>query len=32
MRKKCYGRKVTAVLLAGAMAAGLTACGGAQGI
>lgn len=31
MRKKCYGRKVTAVLLAGAMAAGLTACGGAQG-
>lgn len=31
MRKRWYGRKVTAMLLAGAMAAGLTACGGAQG-
>ena len=30
MRKKWYGTKVTAVLLAGAMTAGLTACGGTQ--
>lgn len=31
MRKKWYGRKATAMLLAAAMAAGLTTCGGAQG-
>ncbi len=30
MRKKWYGKKVAAVLLAGAMAAGLTACGGTE--
>lgn len=31
MKKKWYGRKGTAVLLAAAMTAGLTACGGNQG-